>query len=303
MLAHRSFATAALIAFAIGAGCTINETQPPSGAGGNDGTNAIAPSHAMAMVTGQVDGQLPNGVGVNVNSSSRDVPIAPDNSFVVRDVPTGDVTLTFTSGSLKGTLTIQGVQAGEIIQIGVRIEEGALVIVIKSRTKASEPPREVDGQNGSALEITASHVCYWFKSGHYKRDIIVTGSDVHLFGAAHDSCVVDDLTFLDGKLEIRGDDVTVFDVEIAGDLVIEGRNDRVQDTCTKCFNDGCKHGCGDDAHGACDGGSNVDAGAPGDSDAACDSGMMNDAGSTNDAGVTYDAGSDGGVSSDAATGG
>jgi hypothetical protein len=191
-------------------------------------------------------------VQFSVNGQSESMAIAPDGSFVVRDVPTGDVNLSCQTAGLTGTLTIKNVQPGEIIQITIKREGDAIVIVIEQRTPAAQPPTQVSRTDGDALVIHESHVCYYLKPGHYKRDIIVDGDDVHLFGAAHDSCVIDDFSILDGKLELDGKRDTVFDVELDGQLALNGQHCSVQDTCTQCFNEGCEHACGkddDEEHG------------------------------------------------------
>jgi len=312
----------AAVLAAVGAACSTTAGSSPGG----DGTTTIQTSQARAAITGQVDSSVgSDGVQLAVDGQAQSMAVAPDGTFVVRDVPTGDVNLSCQAAGLTGTLTISNVQPGEIIQITLKREGDALVIVIEQRTPASQPPSEVTRTDGDALVIHESHVCYWLKPGHYERDIVVDGDDVHLFGAAHDSCVIDDFSILDGKLELDGQRDTVLDVELNGSLVIDGQHCSVQDTCTKCFDQGCEHACGnDDQHGkTCgpgggeeDGGvmtpdagtPTPDAGGPNPPDAgspqpdaggplpdagtAPDSGAL-DAGMTRDSGTVVDAGSSG----------
>jgi hypothetical protein len=277
---------------AIAVGCTVNVDRGggSQNGGAGSGTTPIAQSQAHALVTGKVDSSVGGNVQMGVNDQMQPTVLAPDDTFVVRDVPLGDVKLSCDADGIHGELIISGVQAGEIIEVTIKKEGNAIVIVIETRTKASDGPREVSQSDGDALVVTSSHVCYWFKAGHYGRDIIVKGDDVHLFGAAHDSCVIDDFTILDGKLELDGNGITVFDVELNGTLVIAGHDDKVQDTCTKCFNQGCQHACGDDEQPGhtCTGGS--DGGTPPPVDAGQgDGGGVTDAGTTDGAPPPYDA--------------
>ncbi len=301
----RSFSTILLPALCailgIGA-CTSSGT--PGAPQSADGTTPVSSTQATtsAVVTGQVDTSVSGNVRMSVNGTLKPIVLAPDQSFVVRDVPTGDVTLGCDAGDVHGEITIKSVKQGEIIQVLVKREGDAIVIVIIERNASSQPPQEVSGQEGGPLVITASHACYWLERGHTKRDVIVKGSDVHLFGAAHESCTIDAYSILDGKLELDGDDITVSDVDLTGALVIGGHRCKVQDSCTGCYDDACEHCCGhedqSDKHLACGGGGGApggeeDAGAPAEDGGTA----LPDAG-----GVTPDSGCtscDGGASRDA----
>ncbi len=284
----------------VGACSSSSQNGPQSG----DGTTPVSATQATtsAVVTGQVDPSVSGNVQLSVDGSVKPVVLAPDQSFVVRDVPTGDVAFACDADGIHGDITVKNVQQGEIIQVLVKREGDAIVIVITQRTTSSQPPSEVNEQQGAPLVITASHACYWLEPGHYKRDVVVKGDDVHIFGAAHRSCTIDQFSILDGKLELDGNGITVLDVDLTGALVIGGHGCKVQDSCTRCFGDGCEHTCGhedqSDKHLSCnEGGSGQgqgedDAGAP-----AQDGGTeLPDAGGTTpDAGCTS---CDGGVSLD-----
>jgi len=295
----RHFFISASCVAAIAAGCTINAGEQAKRA---DGTTPVDGSSAQALISGQVDASVGANVQFHVNGHAQPIVLAPDASFVVRDVPLGNVTFDCDAGGVKGELTIQNVLAGDIIEVTIKLEADAIVIVIERRTSATEAPRVVSDQDGDALQITASHVCYWFKPGHYKRDVIVTGDDVHLFGAAHESCAIDDFTILDGKLELDGKNITVLDVDLTGSLVIKGAKSKVQDSCTKCFDEGCERACGDEDHGghACGGHeSGEDAGAPVDASVSHDAATSSDAGTPYRDSATVDATpADGGVATE-----
>lgn len=299
MKGFSQFALATVIAAAVG--CTIQTTSTPSGSKGGVGTTQPIPTtQATAMVTGHVDASVHGNIKFAVNGAARATVLAPDESFVVRDVPSGDVTFDCDDDDVRGTLTITNVQPGEMIEVTITRQGDAIVIVIVTRTTSSQPPQEITTTDGGALEIDDDDVCYYLKPGVYHRDVLIKGHDVHVFGASHQSCTVDDVSVIAGTLTIQGDRAQVFDVQISGNVVITGHDDRIQDSCTSCFNDTCGHSCKDDCHGAVDagtpvpshdGGAAVDSGGP-----VADAGMPPPAdGGAPDAPAAADAAGDGGI--------
>ena len=230
-LSRSLFAVTSLGALAIAGACTINTGSGQGAPQSSAGTTPLPASQADAVVTGTVDSALSGSVQMSVkNDQPQSVVVAPDDSFAVRDVPAGDVKLGCQAGGVTGALTISGVQPGEIIEVTIKRDGDAIVIALDQRTPSSQPPAEVTRTDGDALVIHESHVCYWLKPGHYQRDIVVQGDDVHLFGAAHSSCRIDDFSILDGTLELDGDGDRVLDVELDGSLVINGAHCGVQDS-------------------------------------------------------------------------
>jgi hypothetical protein len=244
-----------LTALALVVGCS--SMNGGSSSSGNDGTSQAPGSTASALVAGQIDSSVSANVKVHVNGQPRTIEVAPDQSFMVRDVPTGDVTLDCDDDGVTGTVVITGVQQGEVIQVTIKKEGDVIVIVIVQRQGSSEPPRDVDDPDGDALVITADHVCYFMKPKTYHRDIVIKGDEVSLIGATHDTCVLDDRTVLKGKLTVAGNDDRVLDVELQGGLVITGQDAHIEETCDQCFNQGCDHGCSDQSQ--CP---NADSGVP-----------------------------------------
>jgi hypothetical protein len=289
MVLSRSLVSGAVLgALAMVGACTVNAGSGQGATQSPAGTTPIATSQARAFVTGTVASSLTGGpLQMSVNDQPQTVDVAPDGTFEVRDVPTGDVKLGCQAGGVTGTSAISAVQPGEIIQVSIAQQGGAIAIVVVQRTQATEPPAQVTQADGDALVIQGSHLCYWLNPGHYTRDIVVKGDDVHLFGAAHQSCVIDDYTILDGKLELDGQGDSVLDVEVDGQLVVNGSHCAIQDSCTRCFDQDCGHACGsDDQKGRVCGPvqpSQPDAGAS-EPDAEAQ-----DCGATFDAGVELDA--------------
>lgn len=288
----------------IGFGCVIRHED--SG-GGRDGTVAVDTNRASALVTGRFEGSIQGDVRVWVNDRERALVVAPDRTFVVREVPSGTVVFAIDVAGVRGAITIDDVQASEVIECSVRVDSGTVVITITRRARASEPAREVEETRGAPLVIDANNVCYFLRPGIYDRDIVIAGNHVSLLGAA--SCTEGERSVLNGTLVIRGNHALVHDVELRGSVQVTGNHARIQDTCSRCFADQCLGGggsCGQRCTGGDDGsegngGNGSGTGNGGTTDAgggsAADAGTTNDAGTTSDAGSPQDAGPapDGGV--------
>ena len=246
-------------------------------------------------MTGRIDADISGTANVYVNEQPRKLVVAPDRTFVVREVPSGDTTFAVEALGIRGSVTIDAVKPGEVIEVEVRVQGSSLVIVITRRDAAAEPPREVTQTNGGPLEIRANNVCYFLRAGTYDRDIVVHGNNVKLLGAAR--CNASERTVLMGALTVKGNNAIVQDIELRGRVLIEANNVRVQDSCTGCFADACFSG-GGNGGGSSSGGTCPDrtGGGEGCVDAGSSSGGSSSGGSSSggtdvDAGP-FDAGAD-----------
>jgi hypothetical protein len=225
------------VAMAVACSSTSTQSVPPS-----DGTQEVGSSQASALITGTLEASVHGEVRLLVNEGPRVVTVAADRSFVVREVPSGNVKLAVEVAdvgiTLSGTVVIEAVQPGEVIQITIRREGDALVIVIVARNGSSQTPRQVTQPDGAPLVISGNDVLVLFPPMVIHRDILVTGNHVSLVGLG--SCNGSDHTVLLGALTIRGDDAIVFDIDLRGPVTISGNRARVQNTCGgTCFADGC----------------------------------------------------------------
>jgi hypothetical protein len=313
MFRVRNLVVSGVLGVALALGCTVN-TDGSDRDRGSDGTVEVDPneSSATALVTGRIEGAISGDFQISVNDSPRTVDLAEDGSFVVREVPAdGPCVFAIAALGLRGSLTIDDVHLGEVIEVLVRVEIDRIVITIVRRNTASEPPREVDQQSGAPLEISANHICYYLRPGVYDRDVVITGHHVALLGNA--SCADGQRSVLRGTLRVTGHHDLVQDVDLRGSVVVNGHHDRIADSCTRCFAEQCmKAGgsCGDACRGAigsactaddpCPGACSSDCksgGGPGSSGgppAEDDAGAVPDGDASTDGGTGADAGSDGG---------
>jgi hypothetical protein len=210
-----------------------------AGNDGDDETVAVANASATALVTGRVDASVSGDIRIFVNDAPRFVVLAPDRSFVIRDVPSGDVTLTCEVGGVRGSIPISGVKPGELIEIAVRVDV-SVVITVSGRSPSTEPPRTPTEPSGTVLEIRKNNVRYVLNAGTYTREIVILGNNVVLLGSAGCS----NRTILTGSLTVRGNNALVQDVELRGSAIVSGNNARFQDSCSGCFADACYPGPG-----------------------------------------------------------
>ncbi len=225
-------------ALAVAVGCTSKDQN----SAGNDGTQEVQSSQASALVTGKLEASINGNIRIRVNNAARVIKIAEDRTFVLREVPSGEVKLDVdvddVDVSVTGTIVIHDVQPGEVIDVSIRREGNAIVIVIVTRNPSGQPPREVTQPTGDAIVIDGNNVCYVLRPMTYSRSIVINGNHVSLVGSG--SCNGDDRTVLTGALTIRGDDAIVFDVDLRGPVTITGNRARVQNTCGgECFAQQC----------------------------------------------------------------
>ncbi len=287
----RNILLTGLAVTAVAIGCTVNVDD-----GRGDGTKTVDSTRASALVTGRIDAKISGTANVYVNDQPRKLVVAPDRTFVVREVPSGDTTFAIDVAGVRGSVTIDGIKPGEVIEVEVRLEGSSIVIVITRRDASAEPPREVTQTDGAPLEIRANNVCYFLRAGTYDRDIIIHGNNVKLFGAG--GCNTSERTVLTGSLTVKGNNAIVQDVELRGRVLIEANNVRIQDACTGCYANACYSGDGSSSGGSSGGTCTDRTGAgescvdAGSSSGGSSSGGSSSGGTTPDAGADVDAGTD-----------
>ena len=292
---HKNLFLAGLTITGVVIGCTVNVDEDRDRDRDKDGTVDVDSTRASALVLGRIDASVSGSARVFVNDEPRKILIAPDRTFVVREVPSGDCVFGFEANGLRGSVTIDAVKAGETIEVSVRVEGASIVIVITRRDASSEPPREVAETSGAPLEIRANNVCYFLRAGTYDRDIAILGNNVMLLGQG--SCGASERTVLNGALTIRGNNAIVQDIELRGAVTITGNNARIQDSCSECFATACFSGSSSSGGNGGSTGGNCPPDSTGGSTTCPDSGTSG--GGTIDSGTTdsgstppSDAGSD-----------
>ena len=129
----------ALLAVACGQSASSPTSPSGVGRGGASGT-------AGATITGSVNGLQPSlastseavamatkPVTVTVVGTGISSTIDGSGRFRLNDVPTGDVQLKFVATGLDATLTVKGVEAGDMIDIRVRLTDSSVRIETERR--------------------------------------------------------------------------------------------------------------------------------------------------------------------------
>ena len=138
------FAWAALVLLTTACGQSAFSPTSPSvnGRGGPIGT-------AGATITGSVNGLQPSTasssesvamaaskpVTVTVVGTGISTTIDGSGQFRLNDVPVGDVQLKFVGTGLDATLTVKGVEAGDVIDIRVRLTDSSVRIEAERRER------------------------------------------------------------------------------------------------------------------------------------------------------------------------
>ncbi|MCB9540342.1 MAG: hypothetical protein H6704_29350 [Myxococcales bacterium] len=218
---------AALVAV-LGVGC---------GADAGDGTGD-------AVIIGQLQGGLHRGDAprLHLNGHPRAVEIEDDADFVVRDVPTGDVTVEFETDEASGTVTVAGVEAGEVIEIVVSTDDDGRLHIRVARRGHRDVPRVPPDET---LHYRTKDAIHQLRPGTYHGDLIIDAKDVTVIGARDAYCDGDNVTVLEGDLIIRGKDAQVVDVIVLGRTIVTGKDARIVDTCAHYDPPGPPH----DRHG------------------------------------------------------
>jgi hypothetical protein len=189
----------------------------------------------VAMVSGQLDikDQVHfaglHDLDCRVAGTSVRVSVQPDGSFLLRDVPTGDVQIQCTALDATFAFSLRGIQAGAVVFVTVVLDQTPSTVVQPppGNGNAAPPPAPDDhgrfniGQNGAVID---------FSPGTIDGTIVITGNHVTVVGLGS-SCAPGAHVVLAGDLIIRGDDVVVVGITVQGQVTITGKNARVLDDC------------------------------------------------------------------------
>lgn len=168
---------------------------------------------------------------VEVNGFSYDVRVAHDGSFALQDLPSGDLELSVAIEGLKGTLTIEAVQPGEVVELKLSLGPGRLLLGVTRRQAPDRIEDRPAPEDGAPILLRAHRVVYYLEAGVYTGPVVVEGHDVTLIGARNPTCDSDQATVLAGPVTIRGHRVRLIDVGLQGGQSIEGHDVKVVSSC------------------------------------------------------------------------
>jgi hypothetical protein len=196
-----------------------------------------------ALLVGSVEQGLspagaptPAGITVWVNDAPARAEVGEDLDFAVRTLPTGDVHVEVSVEGIRGSLDLDGVEAGEIIEVTIRAGQDALSISVVRRTPPAEAPVEDIGPpvHDGPIVIDGHHTVYHFAPGLYLGDVVVTGHHITLVGAPNPTCAPDGRTIIAGELRLEGHHIRVIGIETQGRVALPGKSHHVSMTTTGC---------------------------------------------------------------------
>ncbi|HEU4409364.1 MAG TPA: hypothetical protein VFS43_29160 [Polyangiaceae bacterium] len=193
-----------------------------------------------AVLLGHVvrgDGAAPSArrLLVLVNGTPHLVPLAPDGSFQVREVPTGVLTVKAELDGVPGAAVIDEVSAGELVEVSLRPGRDHLSIALTRRAQPAASP----GRVGPHVEARGSDVVYHLGPGAREGNVVVRGNGVTVLGAHEgESCDDAQRTIVLGDLIVEGDGAAIYDVAVRGDVIARGKGVRVFDSCSGAYFDG-----------------------------------------------------------------
>ena len=101
----------------IAVACTASTSPAPTPTPAAGETRDVPAEQASGLVMGSFATTVSGAFRVTVNDQVDDVVVAPDGTFVVRAIPSGRVTLLCDLAGKEGSVTVDDVQPGEVIEI------------------------------------------------------------------------------------------------------------------------------------------------------------------------------------------
>ena len=128
-------------------GTTTNTTTIGNGATINGSITGAALS-ALSLGGGGFASLTGPGLMVTVVGTSLTAPVNPDGTFVLTNVPTGDIQLRFTGPGTDALLTVTGVTGGDELRITVKVDGNTALLQNVSR-KDKQNKIEIEGKVAS----------------------------------------------------------------------------------------------------------------------------------------------------------
>jgi hypothetical protein len=176
--------------------------------------------------------QLADGarrIKIRINDEWRDVSLGSDLSFGVRELPTGDVTISLSVTGIEGTITLTDVQPSETIELSISGSSGHLRIDIVRRERSSGDSQHVAPIDGQIV-VSGHHQTVYFEPGIYTGPVTVSGHHITLVGAG-DSCDSGLRSVIEGDVLISGHHIKVVNLDTLGRFQVAGKKVRVWSTC------------------------------------------------------------------------
>ncbi len=176
-------------------------------------------------------------IEIEINGHGTTAFVDDDGSFATDGLPTGRVEIGVLGDGISGTLVIDDVQPGEMLEIDVRGGRDHLTIRLVRR----RPGTDYFGE-GEAIHIRGHHQVVHLPAGTVTEDIVIEGHHVTLFGTGNGDCSGGDRTVLTGDLVVRGHHVDLVNVSTEGRVQIDGHHTHFVRRCGKRWWKHPKHG-------------------------------------------------------------
>jgi hypothetical protein len=203
--------------------------------GCSDGPAGPDGSANSAVITGRIisaDGSSKMAQGcddaiVSLNGIPATVAFDDDCEFVVTGVePTEllQVRIELPTLEVSGTVEINNVKPGELIEIEVETTEERLSVTVLRRAEF-EPSDQLPSI------VSTNNVHMVIGSGVFSEDLTVRGNNFGLLGEAGDSCDDGGWTVISGDVLVLGNNATFRNIAFTGDVRVMGRNVRFINSC------------------------------------------------------------------------
>lgn len=197
----------------------------------------IAADGPGAVIAGVLDPPLPRigqaalEITVSIDGNPRTIYLTPDSTFVVKEVPIGDIAVEVSAAGLSARTSFSGVQRGEVLGILAHRSESAIDLELLPRSK----PRAFNVPSRRAsigLEIFEDHAVYFLEPGIYNGNLVVASSDVRVYARNQDeSCDIRQRPLVVGFIFALGNNIRIDDVGLRGSVVISGKDVQVGSSC------------------------------------------------------------------------
>lgn len=178
---------------------------------------------------------------VEINGDARAVDLGLDGSFAVQELPAGQLHFQVAIEGIKGTLELDDVQPGEVIEIGVEAAPGMLELSVVRRDAMLPPEMDDTVTHSGDIEIRGHKIVHHLPHGRIDGDIVINGSKVTVVGPDYYGCREGGRTVLAGDLIINGHDVRVVNLEIEGRTQINGDKVKVYEPCYRHYRRGHRY--------------------------------------------------------------
>lgn len=170
---------------------------------------------------------------LEVNGELRDIRVGRDGSFAIQDLPSGELELSIAVEGLRGTLTIEAVQPGEVVELALALGPGRLELRVARRQAPDRTEDRPLPNDGAPIVLRGHRVVYYLEPGVYTGPVTIEGHDVTLVGASAWDCAEEDRSILAGEVTIKGHRVRLVNVGLRGPQSIKGHDVRVVSSCDR----------------------------------------------------------------------